>query len=79
MKRNGQFNSDGFQIAGVLFEPESAPIRSCPAVVLCQGGDNPSVGRHATGFHWTQSLGGYGRRSIERSGSPGRGPFPPAH
>ena len=38
MERNVRFNSDGFQIAGVLFEPEAAQNHSCPAVVLCQGG-----------------------------------------
>ena len=37
MEQNVRFNSDGFQIAGVLFEPETAPNNSCPAVVLCQG------------------------------------------
>ena len=37
MESNVWFNSDGFQIAGVLFEPEAAPNNSCPAVVLCQG------------------------------------------
>ena len=31
------FYSDGLKIAGVLFEPDSAPDRSCPAIVLCQG------------------------------------------
>ena len=37
MERNVRFNSDGFQIAGVLFEPEASPDNSCPAVILCQG------------------------------------------
>ena len=37
MERTVRFNSDGFQIAGVLFEPEATPNNSCPAVVLCQG------------------------------------------
>ena len=31
------FNSDGIQIAGVLFEPEAAANDSCPAIMLCQG------------------------------------------
>ena len=31
------FNSDGIQIAGVLFEPEAAANNSCPAIMLCQG------------------------------------------
>jgi dipeptidyl aminopeptidase/acylaminoacyl peptidase len=31
------FYSDGLRIAGVLFEPDNAPNRSCPAIVLCQG------------------------------------------
>jgi dipeptidyl aminopeptidase/acylaminoacyl peptidase len=31
------FYSDGFQIAGVLYEPDRAPDGSCPAIVLCQG------------------------------------------
>ena len=37
MERKVGFNSDGCQIAGVLFEPEAAADRSCPGVVLCQG------------------------------------------
>ena len=31
------FNSDGIRIAGVLYEPEAADNRSCPAKILCQG------------------------------------------
>ena len=31
------FNSDGIQIAGVLFEPEAVDDDSCPGIVLCQG------------------------------------------
>ncbi len=31
------FYSDGLRIAGVLFEPDDAQDRSCPAIVLCQG------------------------------------------
>ena len=37
MEQNIGFYSDGYQIAGVLFEPETAPNNSCPGVVLCQG------------------------------------------
>lgn len=37
MERAVHFNSDGVRIAGILFEPEAAADRSCPAVVLCQG------------------------------------------
>ena len=37
MERNVCFNSDGIRIAGVLFEPDNAPDRSCPAVIMCQG------------------------------------------
>ena len=31
------FNSDGIQIAGILFEPEAVDDDSCPGIVLCQG------------------------------------------
>ena len=37
MEQKIGFHSDGVQIAGVLFEPEAAADKSCPAVVLCQG------------------------------------------
>ncbi len=37
MERKIKYNSDGLQIAGVLFEPEAAPKGSCPGVVMCQG------------------------------------------
>ena len=37
MERAVRFNSDGVQIAGVLFDPEAAADSSCPGVVLCQG------------------------------------------
>jgi dipeptidyl aminopeptidase/acylaminoacyl peptidase len=37
MERKVGFYSDGLKIAGVLFEPEHAAARSCPAIVLCQG------------------------------------------
>lgn len=37
MERKIGFHSDGFRIAGVLFEPEAAPNKSCPGIVLCQG------------------------------------------
>ena len=37
MEKKVFFNSDGVRIAGVLFEPDSAPDKSCPAVMLCQG------------------------------------------
>ena len=37
MEREIKFNSDGVQIAGVLFEPEAAAEGACPGVILCQG------------------------------------------
>jgi hypothetical protein len=37
METKVRFNSDGIQIAGVLFEPETAADDSCPAIMLCQG------------------------------------------
>ena len=37
MEQKIGFYSGGYQIAGVLFEPEVAPNNSCPGVVLCQG------------------------------------------
>ena len=37
MERKISYYSDGFKIAGVLFEPEEARDKSCPAIVLCQG------------------------------------------
>ena len=37
MEQKIGFYSGGYQIAGVLFEPEAAPNKSCAGVVLCQG------------------------------------------
>ena len=37
MEQKVRFHSDGFQIAGVLFQPEEAAPESCPGIVMCQG------------------------------------------
>ena len=37
MEQKVRFHSDGFQIAGVMFEPDEAVAGSCPAIVMCQG------------------------------------------
>ena len=37
MEQKVRFHSDGFQIAGVLFQPEGAAAESCPGIVMCQG------------------------------------------
>ena len=37
MEQKVRFHSDGFKIAGVLFEPDGAGPKTCPGIVLCQG------------------------------------------
>lgn len=37
MEQIVRFHSDGFQIAGVLFQPEEAAAESCPGIMMCQG------------------------------------------
>ena len=37
MEKKVGFYSDGYKIAGVLYEPESAGDKTCPGIVLCQG------------------------------------------
>ena len=37
MEQKVRFHSDGFQIAGVLYEPEGAAAGSCPGIMMCQG------------------------------------------
>ena len=37
MERNVGIHSDGFKIAGTLYEPDDAQDKSCPGIVMCQG------------------------------------------
>ena len=37
MEQKVRFHSDGFQIAGILFEPDRDSSKPCPGIVLCQG------------------------------------------
>ncbi len=78
MERAVRFNSDGVQIAGVLFEPEVAGEGSCPGVVLCQGMIGvkeyfwfPTIARRLAELGYVALIWDY-RGVGESEGEPGR-------
>ncbi|MDP6707250.1 MAG: alpha/beta fold hydrolase [Alphaproteobacteria bacterium] len=78
MERAVRFNSDGVQIAGVLFEPEAAAEGSCPGVVMCQGMIGvkeyfwfPTIARRLAELGYVALIWDY-RGVGESEGEPGR-------
>lgn len=78
MERAVTFNSDGINIAGVLFEPDGAADGSCPGVVLCQGMIGvkeyfwfPTIGRALAELGYVALIWDY-RGVGDSEGEPGR-------
>ena len=78
VERAVTFNSNGIQIAGILFEPEAVADSSCPGVVLCQGMIGvkeyfwfPTIARRLAELGYVALIWDY-RGVGESEGEPGR-------
>ena len=77
MERKVSFYSDGVRLAGILYEPDTAVDKSCPGIVLCQGGTGhkeyfwfPQTAQQFADLGWVALIWDY--RGVGESGGPPR-------